>query len=202
MIPGWLPTLLALHWSALVTPGANVLLVSQLAAGGQRRAAVAASAGIAAVAALWATLAMLGVAAVVDAVPQLAALLQAAGAAYLAWFAWRLWRVGANKAVAAGAATVGPFWTGVATNLANPKSMTFFVGIFLAVRAELTTPQSQALAVAVVAVDALAWHLAIALAFSRPAVRSVYRRHAASLGRIAAVVLAAVSVRLLVSLVF
>jgi hypothetical protein len=53
-----------LHWLILVTPGANVLVVSQLAAGGDRRAACFAAIGITVVALIWASLAALGVHAV------------------------------------------------------------------------------------------------------------------------------------------
>ena len=49
-----------LHIAALVTPGANVLLVTHLAANGDRRAAMWAAAGITLGAVIWSTAAVLG----------------------------------------------------------------------------------------------------------------------------------------------
>lgn len=97
-----------LHWVILVTPGANVLVVSQLAAGGARRAACFAALGITVVAVIWASLAALGVHAVFVAHPHLRSLLQLAGGAYLCYLAIRLWR-SAGPTGAEGAAGMSAF---------------------------------------------------------------------------------------------
>ena len=57
------------HWLILITPGPKVLLVSHLAASGQRRAAFLAAMGISAAAVFWAMVAMLGVNALFAAQP-------------------------------------------------------------------------------------------------------------------------------------
>ena len=83
-----LPTLLSialLHWLVLITPGANVLLVSQLAASGYRRSALYAGLGISFVAVIWALLAILGVNALFAAHPTARLALQIAGALYLSY---------------------------------------------------------------------------------------------------------------------
>ena len=62
-----LTTLLAislLHWIVLVTPGANVLVVVNMAASGQRKAACFAAAGVTTVAGIWSALAVMGVGAI------------------------------------------------------------------------------------------------------------------------------------------
>ena len=51
--------LAAIHAAALVTPGANVLLVSQLSASGQARSAVLAALGVTVGAAIWSSAAVL-----------------------------------------------------------------------------------------------------------------------------------------------
>ena len=78
-----LSTLLAialLHWVVLMTPGANVLVVSNLAASGSRRAAVYAALGVTFVAGIWSSLAVLGVSAVFAAHPFLRMAVQVAPA--------------------------------------------------------------------------------------------------------------------------
>src|SRR5688500_1803269 len=93
--PPMLTTLVSvaiLHWVILVTPGANVLVVSQLAASGARRAACFAALGVTVVAVIWASLAAFGVHAVFEAHPHLRFALQLAGGAYLCYVAIRLWR--------------------------------------------------------------------------------------------------------------
>ncbi len=94
-------TLLAvavLHWIVLVTPGANVLVVSQIAAAGHRSTACFAASGVTVVAVLWSVLAVLGVNAVFAAHPLLRLALQIAGGLYLCYVASRLWRSGAPTA--------------------------------------------------------------------------------------------------------
>src|SRR6185295_5947739 len=90
-----LSTLLAialLNWVALVTPGANVLVVSNLAASGFRQAAVFAALGVTVVACIWSSLAVLGVSAIFAAHPYLRIGVQVAGGLYLLSVALRLWR--------------------------------------------------------------------------------------------------------------
>ena len=79
------------HWLIMVTPGPNVLLVSHLAASGQRNAALWAAVGISAVAVLWATLAMLGINVLFSAQPEIRVAVQLAGGVYLFYLARRMW---------------------------------------------------------------------------------------------------------------
>jgi len=85
-------TIWLLHVAALLTPGANVLLVSQLAASGHRRSASYAALGVAIGAAIWSSSAVLGVSALFAAFPAARLFLQVAGATYLLYVASRLWR--------------------------------------------------------------------------------------------------------------
>jgi threonine efflux protein len=76
-------TVALLHWAALVTPGVNFFVLSQLAASGQRRSACYAALGISVVAVTWAILAVLGVNALFMAHPQVRLAMQVAGGIYL-----------------------------------------------------------------------------------------------------------------------
>src|SRR5450830_1597718 len=90
-------TIWILHVAALATPGANVLLVSQLAASDRAQSAVFAALGVTLGALVWASSAVLGVHAIFQAFPGLRLALQIAGGVYLLVVASRLWRSGAHR---------------------------------------------------------------------------------------------------------
>lgn len=190
-----------LHWVILVTPGANVLVVSQLAAGGERRAACFAALGIAVVAVIWASLAALGVHAVFVAHPHLRSLLQLAGGAYLCYLAVRFWRSARpnGPAGAAGMSAYAAFRLGFLTNILNPKSVLFFGSVFVTALPLDAHAGMLAAAIALVLVNALVWHLFLAFAFSHPRVRAAYSRQRQTLTRLASLAIASFGLRLLVA---
>jgi threonine efflux protein len=190
-----------LHWVVLVTPGANVLVVSQLAASGQRRAACFAALGVTVVAVVWAALAVLGVHAVFAAHPRLRALLQVAGGLYLCYVAVRLWRSGApaKQVEQSELAPFAAFRLGFLTNILNPKSALFFGSVFATALPAEPSVALLAAAIAVVFVNALVWHLFLALAFSQPRVQAAYARQRKALNRIASALVGAFGIRLLLS---
>jgi threonine efflux protein len=201
-----LPTLLSialLHWLVLITPGANVLLVSQLAASSHRNSAFYAGLGISFVAVTWALLAILGVNALFAAHPIVRLALQIAGAVYLCFVAVRLWRSGASASESrvvhlhAWAA----FRLGFITNLLNPKSALFFGSVFATALPAENSPDLLAASIALVFANALAWHTFLALAFSRPKVQSAYSRKRELLNRLASAVVGVFGLRLLAAAV-
>ena len=201
-----LSTLLAvavLHWFVLVTPGANVLVVSSLAANGSRTAACFAALGVTVVAGIWATLAVLGVNAIFAAHPHLRLSVQIAGGLYLLYVAARLWRSGANVAQAAGirVAPLAAFRLGFFTNIMNPKSALFFGSVFATALPPQPSAQLLAVTVAVVIVNALFWHMFLAIAFSHPRVQATYARQRLLFSRIAGALVGAFGLRLLVAAV-
>jgi threonine efflux protein len=197
-----LTTLIAislLHWVVLVTPGANVLVVSQLAASGQRRAACFAALGVSVVALLWSALALLGVNAVFAAHPHLRFALQFAGGLYLCFVALKLWRSGgASPQMAAAEFTAsGAFRLGFVTNILNPKSALFFGSVFATLLPAAPSAALLAAAVGLVLFNALVWHLFLALAFSHPRVMTAYARYRGMLNRFASLLVGTFGLRLL-----
>lgn len=194
-------TIAVLHWLVLVTPGANVLLVSQLAAGGQRRSAFFAGLGVTVVAVTWALLALLGVNAVFAAMPQLRLALQAAGGLYLCYVAVRLWRSGsAGKGEQATLLAPGAaFRLGFLTNIMNPKSALFFGSVFASALPADPGASLLAWTVGLVFANALAWHSFLAMAFSHPRVQAAYARQRQRLNRIAGATVGALGLRLLIT---
>lgn len=192
-----------LHWVVLVTPGANVLVVTQLAASGQRRAACFAGLGVTAVAVIWASLALFGVHAIFAAHPLLRLALQVAGGLYLCWLAVRLWRTGSGARPSASLPLSAPaaFRLGFLTNITNPKSALFFGSVFATALPGAPSTGLLLAIVALVLVNALVWHLFLALAFSHRRVQAAYARRRVGLTRVASAMVGAFGLRLLVSAV-
>ena len=192
-------TVALLHWLVMITPGANVLLVSQLAASGDRRSACYAALGVSVVAVSWAMLAVLGVNALFAALPRLRFALQLAGGIYLCFVAIRLWSSGISDTEHRDR-TLSPwdaFRLGFLTNILNPKSALFFGSIFATALPEEPGTSSLAAVVVLVFVNALAWHTFLALSFSHPRVQAAYLRQRRLLNRLAGALVGAFGLRLL-----
>lgn len=176
-----------LHVAALLTPGANTLLVSQLAASDSTRSAMFATLGIVSGATIWATAAVLGVNAFFEVFPQSRIALQVAGSGYLLYIATRLWRSQVRHAVARSGVISGfdAFRLGLLTNITNPKSVVFFTGIFSAAFPARPDPLLPVIAVTMIVCNALCWHALLAFLFSRKRVRSSYLAKQRLLNRLA-----------------
>jgi threonine efflux protein len=188
-----------LHWVVLVTPGANVLLISQLAASGDKRGAMYASLGVCTVTFVWATLAILGVNALFAAVPQLRIAVQIAGGAYLVYVAIRLWRSGQSPdgTKTSSLAPWVAFRMGFFTNITNPKSALFFGSVFATALPHDSGAMVWVVALALVVFNALVWHFFLALAFSHPRVQASYTRQRKWLNRVAGAIVGLIGARLL-----
>ena len=196
-----LATIWILHVAAMMSPGANVLLVSQLAASDRARSAVFAALGVTFGAALWATCAVLGVNAVFLAFPGLRLALQIAGGVYLLYVASRLWR-SSGPELDGGTSSVtrlAAFRLGFLTNITNPKSALFFGSVFATSFPAAPSPILQASAVAMVVVNALRWHTLLAYLFSRKRVRAAYSRTRGVANRIASAAVGVLGLGLLVA---
>ena len=196
-----LVTVWFLHVAALLSPGANTLLVSQLAASDRARSAAFAALGVTVGAGLWSACAVLGVNAIFQAFPGLRLGLQVAGGLYLVYVASRLWRSGsaALNGTTASVTQFAAFRLGLLTNLTNPKSALFFGSVFAASFPATPSAPLQIAAVAMVVVNALCWHMLLAHLFSRARVRAAYSRMRSAANRIASVVVGGLGLGLLVS---
>jgi threonine/homoserine/homoserine lactone efflux protein len=125
-----------LYWIAVVSPGPNFLLVSQLALTGRSRLGMQAAAGVATGSTIWAMLAMGGTAAILAHLTWLHTAIRLAGAAYLIWFGIRLLlsaRAPADapkRLVSIPTTGWGAFRSGLLTNLTNPKAGAFWTSVF------------------------------------------------------------------------
>lgn len=194
-----LATIWVLHVAAMMSPGPNVLLVSQLAANDRARSAVFAALGVTCGATLWATCAVLGVNVVFVAFPGLRLALQVAGGAYLLYVASRLWRSGgaALDGRASAVSSWAAFRLGFLTNVTNPKVALFFGSIFAAAFPAAPSSILQATTVAMVMLNALCWHTLLAYLFSREGIRAAYSPTRGVANRIASVIVGALGLNLL-----
>jgi len=185
----------------MLSPGANVLLVSQLAASDRARSAAFAALGVTVGAGIWATCAVLGVNAIFQSFPGLRLALQMVGGLYLLYVASRLWR-SSGVIVNGSASSVSwsaAFRLGLLTNITNPKSALFFGSVFAASFPAAPSPFLQAAAVTMVVVNALCWHTLLAYLFSRARVRVAYSRTGSVANRIASVAVGALGLSVLVA---
>jgi threonine efflux protein len=146
-------------------------------------------------------LSILGVGAVFNLHPALRQAAQVAGGAYLCFLAYRLWRGGVQMAPV-GTLTLSrsaAFRRGFLTNVLNPKSVLFFGSVFATSLPPNPGWPLIVAAVALVWVNAFAWHMALAMVFSQQRVQVAYRRFSTAFGWMAGAFLGAFGVRLLFS---
>jgi threonine efflux protein len=188
-----------LHVIATVTPGANTLLIAQLAASDRSSSAVFAAIGVAMGSAVWAALAVLGVNIVFAAFPALRITLQVAGGLYLLYLATRLWSSGntGNNMATESFLPVAAFYRGVLTNFTNPKAALFFGGVFSACFPADPPDALLMASVLVIFVNALCWYALLAYLFSRQPVREAYLRKRNMVGKVAGVTLGGIGLRFL-----
>lgn len=194
-------TIAVLHWAVLLTPGFNVLLLGQLAASGQRSAALAAVAGMTTATLCWASLAVAGVGLVFAAHPSIRLAAQLAGGLYLIHLAFRMWRAGgpAGDAPAAIPGRAAAYRVGFLTSALNPKIALFYASVFATALPAEPSLALTAAAVLLVFANSLAWHLSLALLLSQPAVQRAYLRRQRLLNRVSGLLVSLFGLRLVVA---
>ncbi|POR56399.1 threonine/homoserine/homoserine lactone efflux protein [Paraburkholderia eburnea] len=177
---------------ALISPGPNFFMVTQLSLAGRRGLGIASAFGVGAGSTLWAALAMLGFAAVLQKIDWLYQGVRVAGALYLLWFGLKLLRSGVRKApaetIAAPDVPLAPLpppdrrtwlrtWrAGFLTCLTNPKSCVFWTSVFAAMFPAHPPTWFYGAALALVASMSFGWHASLALLFADHRTQRGYKR--------------------------
>jgi threonine efflux protein len=176
----FLAALYLVHLGAAATPGPNTLLVTNMAAGGHRGAAMWAAAGTGAGALAWVAATLGGASALFVALPRLASALRWAGGAYLIYLGaqalWSVWRVPGASATFAPSSAAGAFRRGLVTNLSNPKSLAYYLSLLVASAAPDAPLWVRVAGGAGMAAISLTWYMFLAWTFSRGAIQRVYQR--------------------------
>ncbi|WP_308914942.1 LysE family translocator [Jannaschia sp. LMIT008] len=184
---------------AVAAPGPAFLLCTHSALTGGRREGIVVGMGLAVVAGLWTLAALLGLEALFDAFPMAYTAMKVGGAVLILGFAVVAWRTAGDP--------IQPktprsrrqaFLRGAALNLANPKSILFSAGVLLVIFPPgLSGTQMTLITINHIVLEVVVYAI-LATMLSRPSVRARYVARRTIMGRIMAVVLGGLGLRLLV----
>jgi threonine/homoserine/homoserine lactone efflux protein len=179
----------AVYSLALISPGPNFFMVTQLSLAGRRGLGVASAFGVGVGSTMWAALAMLGFATVLQRIDWIYNGVRVAGALYLVWFGIKLLRSGVRRDAASIARAVTQAlprperrdyvrtWrAGLFTCLTNPKSCVFWTSVFAAIFPAHPPLWFYGVALATVATMSFGWHCSIAFLFADDRTQRGYRR--------------------------
>ncbi|RJS91857.1 LysE family translocator [Salinisphaera sp. Q1T1-3] len=183
-----------------ISPGPDFVAVTSHALA-DRRSGVKIACGIATAITIWAALSVAGLAFVLSRVAFVYEAVRLAGAAFLVYLGIKLlWsaRHGATDGPPrlAAATTQGSFRRGFVLGLFNPKSAVFFSSLFATLLPADAPVWVFAATIALAAVTAFGWFLAVAFLFSVGRIQSLYRRARRVIDATMGVVLAALGLRL------
>lgn len=167
--------------AGVMSPGPNFVAISHRAVSSSRLEALAMVLGIAMINALWAAMALFGLSLLVITVPWLFWSIKLMGAAYLVWFGVQLLKRSDQPLAPKEASDLVSSFTsalrdGIATNLANPKSMAFYASVFSGAVPADASIQTLISMVAMVGVISTLWYGGVALALSADRMASLYRQ--------------------------
>lgn len=198
------------NFIAVVSPGPDFALVLRQSLVHGRRVATWSSLGIGTGIFVHVGYSLLGIGILIQSSETAFAALKWLGAAYLAWLAWHGLRARPNRnpegegdAPASGrlSGNVEPssrqaFVTGFLTNALNPKATLFFVALFSVVINPHTPVFIQALYGVWMALVTAVWFCLVSVLFTRPEIRSLFRRQSHWIDRLMGVALLGFAVRL------
>lgn len=188
---------------AVVSPGPNFLIVSQLSVARSRAAGMGATVGVSTGALTYASLTLFGLSIVLNQMAWLHDPIRIAGGAYLIYLGIKSW-LGARKpppAVDFTDATPGHFAhglrVGLLTQFTNPKSIAFCVGLFAAAVPPSTPLWAKLSILAAGAVIEFGWYSLVTMVLSSGRSRAFYLRAKAAIDRTVGGLLVLLGARLL-----
>lgn len=174
-------TVVMLFFFGLISPGPNFLVVAQTALNSGRVAGLVTGLGAALGDAVYASIGLFGVTELTRVGPVMTGI-ESVGGLYLAWLGARmLWhrRIGAQLHSSLSLETISAqahFWRGVTTDLANPKTVIFFAGIFAIAVTPATTGTVRAAMLLGIVLTSVLWRFFVSLVFSTTFIRKLYER--------------------------
>lgn len=198
-----LGSIFVVHMLALISPGPNVLIVTQMAVSQTRRVGIATALGLATGAAVWSSTALIGLNVVFVRLAWLYDGLRILGGVYLIYLGIMMWRTTTQPLVPSSSEELAirtdwqAFRRGLQTNLTNPKAALFFSSIFTAFLTPSLPTWVKLASVGIIIADATIFYVAMAYFFSTRQVQQVYQRSKHWVNRIAGTILALVGLRLI-----
>ncbi len=181
-----LATLAGVHLIAAVSPGPAVLSTIQTSVSSSRKMTLLHVLGLGLAVATWAAATIIGLEALLVSFASLFRVLQGAGGLYLLYIGVQSWRHARNPlpgvklgetAIPAELPQRSVFESlrrGYLTNIANPKVMVFFAGIFTAVLAPSMPAWARLAAVGIVFFNETVWNGMLGLLLSTPRAQRAY----------------------------
>ena len=194
--------LLAIWLLAVVSPGPAFLVLSQLAAGRSRAAALGAALGIATGAIVFAALTLWGLGVLVTQIAWLGTALRIAGAIYLIYLGLSLFQAASGDGPerpaepAAGADALAGLRIGLLTALTNPKAIAFFLSLFAVALPPGLTAGDKAMLLGFGFAIELGWYVLVAFALSTGTLRRLYRAARKPIDRVLGAALLLLGVRM------
>jgi len=173
-------TVVMLFFFGLVSPGLNFLVVAQTAMNSGRVAGLVTGLGAALVDAVYAGIGLFGVTRLTRASPLMIGI-EFVGGLYIAWLGARMlsYRRVAQLHSSLSVATVSArahFCRGLATDLANPKTVVFFAGIFAIAVTPATTRTVRGAMLLGIVLTSVLWRFFVSIVFSTSLIRRVFER--------------------------
>ena len=186
-----------------VSPGPSFLLVAKTAMGHSRQNGVAAAMGMGAGSVLFSALALMGLSVVFTRIPVLYFSLKITGGAYLICLAYQIWTGAGKGVVLSGKHTrrpptpAGSFFTGLGTQLSNPKTALVYAGIFAALLPAKPPPLIYFILPPLIFTVEAGWYTFVALMLSSAMPRAAYLSGKSLFDRIAAAAMAGLGLKLI-----
>ncbi|WP_058910009.1 homoserine/threonine efflux transporter [Entomohabitans teleogrylli] len=177
-----------------LNPGANLFIVVQTTLSSGRRAGLLCGCGVVLGNAIYSGLGLFGMIALMTRFESLFAVIKIAGGLYLMWYAWGVVRNRQAMAISGlqkpqGGSALGFFRRGLISDLSNPQTVLFFIGIFSVTLTPQTPLWAKLVTWAALIVVSFLWRLLLCQTFSREVVRRAYGRiHRVASGVIGCVV--------------
>ncbi len=203
-----LMTVAGIHWMALITPGPDFFLVTQVAVSHSRREALMTVVGITIGVAVWAIVALLGLHVLVERLPWIQTTLYFAGGGYLSYLGYLLLRACFTQIKRQRNASIGYYaevmedmpkikiekqyknrllLKGLFTNLANPKALIYFGSVFVLFVGGQVSNVVRMEIFALVVIETFLWFMLVSILFSLPKLKAIYQKAGAYIDGIAGI---------------
>lgn len=198
--------LASIHVAAVMTPGANFLVVTQNTLAYSRRTGLLSVLGVITGSSLFISAGIIGFAAIVSQSPVIYSLIRLVGAAYFVYMGYGLLRRKPRLAAqtseptkAQEISTTRAYRSGLLTAISNPAAALYFLSLFTSLIPATSTLPEKALAGVMLVSITLSWYALVTLVFSNERVRGLYRRAEVWMNRGFAVLWLALALKLLLA---
>jgi threonine/homoserine/homoserine lactone efflux protein len=188
-----------------ISPGPSFIVVARNSIGNSRWAGLATAIGMGTGGVVFSVIALLGVFTLLVRVEWLYISVKATGGTYLIYLGYQLWRGSTTplsfESIRGGGRTSGlrSFWTGLTTQLSNPKAAAIYVSVFAGLLPQRLPAWCDAvLPSAVFGIDT-GWYGLVAVLFSSQRAREYYGNSKIVIDRVAAIAIMLLGLRLILT---